>query len=141
MARENKTASCQNDDMASSTQIGSHALAALLPDLTTRGPRPGARRGAVYAAMAEALSSLVLDGRIAVGTRVPSERELAAALGLSRTTVTAAYSALRADGYLVSRTGSGTVTAVPAGTTASSSVARWAPPGVPTDLIDLTCAT
>jgi Bacterial regulatory proteins, gntR family len=125
MARENKTASCQNDDMASSTRIGSHALAALLPDLTGSG----VRRGAVYAALAEALSSLILDGRIAVGTRVPSERELAAALGLSRTTVTAAYSALRADGYLVSRTGSGTVTAVPAGATASSSVARWARPG------------
>ena len=141
MARENKTASCQNDDMASSTQIGSHALAALLPDLTSPGARPGGRRGAVYAAMAEALSSLVLDGRIAVGTRVPSERELAAALGLSRTTVTAAYSALRADGYLVSRTGSGSFTAVPAGTRASSSTARWAPPAAPPDLIDLTCAT
>ena len=87
MAHEKKTVSCQNDDMASSTQIGSHALAALLPDLTSPGPRAGARRGAVYAAMAEALSSLVLDGRIAVGTRVPSERELAAALGLSRTTL------------------------------------------------------
>ena len=117
MARENQTASCQNDDMASSTQIGSHALAALLPDLTSSG----ARRGAVYAALADAMSSLVLDGRIAVGTRVPSERELAAALGLSRTTVTAAYSALRADGYLVSRTGSGSFTAVPAGTTSGES--------------------
>ena len=145
MARENKTASCQNDDMASSTRIGSHALAGLLPDLTGSGPRPGARRAggrsAVYAALAEALSWLILDGRIAVGTRVPSERELAAALGLSRTTVTAAYSALRADGYLVSRTGSGSVTAVPAGTMASSSAVRWAPPGGPPDLIDLTCAT
>jgi hypothetical protein len=137
MAREKKTAACQNDDMASSTRIGSHALATLLPDLTSSG----ARRGAVYAAMAEALSSLVLDGRIAVGTRVPSERELAGALGLSRTTVTAAYSALRADGYLISRTGSGSFTAVPAGTRASSSTARWAPPGEPPDLIDLTCAT
>jgi hypothetical protein len=68
MAREKKTVSCQNDDMASSTRIGSHALAALLPDLTSAR----ARRGAVYAAMAEALSSLVLDGRIAVGTRLPA---------------------------------------------------------------------
>ena len=65
MAREKKAASCQNDDMASSTRIGSHALAALLPDLNSLG----ARRGAVYAALAEALSSLVLDGRIAVGAR------------------------------------------------------------------------
>ena len=59
MAREKKTTSCQNGDMASSTRIGSHALAALLPDLTSSG----ARRGAVYAALADALSSLVLDGR------------------------------------------------------------------------------
>jgi DNA-binding transcriptional MocR family regulator len=137
MAREKQAASCQNGDMASSSMIGSHALAALLPDLTSSG----ARRGAVYAALADALSSLVLDGRVAVGTRVPSERELAVALGLSRTTVTAAYSALRADGYLVSRTGSGSFTAVPAGTRASSSTARWAPPGGPADFIDLTCAT
>ena len=137
MACQKKTISCQNDDMASSTRIGSHALATLLPDLTS----PGGRRGAVYAALAEALASLVLDGRIAVGTRVPSERELAAALGLSRTTVTAAYGALRADGYLISRTGSGSFTAVPAGTRASSSTARWAPPAAAPDHIDLTCAT
>ena len=122
--------------MASSTRIGSHALAALLPDVTNSSTR----RGAVYAALAEALSSLILDGRIAVGTRVPSERELAEALGLSRTTVTAAYGALRADGYLTSRTGSGSFTAVPAGSRARSSTARWAPPAVPPDLIDLTCA-
>jgi DNA-binding transcriptional MocR family regulator len=150
VAREKKAASCQNDDMATSTRIGSRALAALLPDLTSPGARPGAgpgarsgaRRGAVYAALAEALSSLVLDGRIAVGTRVPSERELSAALGLSRTTVTAAYSALRADGYLISRAGSGSFTAVPPGSRASSSTARWAPPTAPPpDLIDLTCAT
>jgi DNA-binding transcriptional MocR family regulator len=137
MACEKESVPCQNDDMATSTRIGSHALATLLPDLTSAG----ARRGAVYAAMAEALGSLVLDGRIAVGTRVPSERELAAALGLSRATVTAAYSALRADGYLISRTGSGSFTAVPAGTRASSSIARWATPAAPPDLIDLTCAT
>jgi hypothetical protein len=69
MAREKKTASCQNDDMASSTRIGSHALAALLPDLTgsDSGTGPGVRRGAVYAALAEALSALILDGRIRSG--------------------------------------------------------------------------
>jgi len=149
MAHEKKTVSCQNGDMATSTRIGSHALAGLLPDLSSpgahagahAGARPGARRGAVYAALADAVSSLILDGRIAIGTRVPSERDLAAALGLSRTTVTAAYSALRVDGYLISRTGSGSFTAVPAGSRASSSIARWAPPAAAPDLIDLTCAT
>ena len=42
MAREKQAASCQNDDMASSTRIGSHALAALLPDLSS--PAPAAAR-------------------------------------------------------------------------------------------------
>ena len=41
MAREKKTVSCQNDDMASSTRIGSHALAALLPDPVLGGPAGG----------------------------------------------------------------------------------------------------
>ena len=41
------------------------------------------------------LRLLIGDGRIPVGTRLPSERELTEALGVSRTTVTRAYAALR----------------------------------------------
>src|SRR5262249_25589762 len=46
------------------------------------------------------------------GTRVPSERELSTALGVSRTTVVAAFDRLRAAGVLRSRRGSGTRVAV-----------------------------
>jgi len=56
---------------------------------------------------------LIIDGRIISGSALPAERQLAAALGLSRTTVNAAYSALRADGFLVSRRGSGSFARVP----------------------------
>ncbi|MEV4561134.1 PLP-dependent aminotransferase family protein [Kitasatospora sp. NPDC049285] len=78
-------------------------------------PQPEARRPA-YRALAAQVSRLVADGRLPVGTRLPAERELAAELSLSRTTVAAAYEALRADGYLRSRRGAGSWTALPEGT-------------------------
>ncbi|GAA4633500.1 PLP-dependent aminotransferase family protein [Actinoallomurus vinaceus] len=69
----------------------------------------------LYAALARSLRGLVLDGRLPLRTRLPAERDLAAALGLSRTTVTSAYDALRAEGYVESRQGAGSWTALPAG--------------------------
>jgi DNA-binding transcriptional MocR family regulator len=68
-----------------------------------------------YLAIAGALRGLVLDGRLPLRTRLPAERELAAVLGVSRTTVTAAYDALRAEGYVGSRQGAGSWTTLPGG--------------------------
>ena len=50
----------------------------------------------------------VLSGRLRPGERVPSTREFAVALTVSRATVTAAYDQLSAEGYLLSVQGSGT---------------------------------
>lgn len=61
-----------------------------------------------YQGLAEALALVIGDGRVAVGTRLPSERELATILGLSRTTVTRAYAALCERGFARARHGSGT---------------------------------
>ena len=47
--------------------------------------------GVAYTALADRIRLLVLDGRVATGTRLPAERELAAQLEVSRTTVTAAF--------------------------------------------------
>ncbi|WP_230421081.1 MocR-like transcription factor YczR [Actinomadura soli] len=80
-------------------------LARLLGDVS--GERP------VYAALARSVRGLVLDGRLALRTRLPAERDLAAALGVSRTTVTAAYDRLRDEGYVESRQGAGSWTALP----------------------------
>jgi DNA-binding transcriptional MocR family regulator len=66
-----------------------------------------------YEALARAVRALVLDGRLAVRVRMPAERHLAAELGISRTTVTAAYDRLRDQGYLDSRQGAGSWTALP----------------------------
>jgi GntR family transcriptional regulator/MocR family aminotransferase len=50
----------------------------------------------------------ILAGRFRPGDRMPSTRELAAALGVCRATVTAAYDQLVAEGYLNGHHGSGT---------------------------------
>jgi DNA-binding transcriptional MocR family regulator len=72
-----------------------------------------------YAALAAGLRGLVLDGRLPLRTRLPAERDLAAVLGLSRTTVTAAYDALRSEGFVESRRGAGSWTALPGGAVAA----------------------
>lgn len=68
-----------------------------------------------YRQLARALRLLILDGRVGLGVRFPGERELAQALGLSRTTLATAYDQLREEGYLLSRQGSGSVTRIPGG--------------------------
>jgi DNA-binding transcriptional MocR family regulator len=69
--------------------------------------------GVAYAALADRIRLLILDGRVSAGTRLPAERELAAQLEISRTTVTAAYAELRDAGYLQSLRGSGSVAQLP----------------------------
>lgn len=68
-----------------------------------------------YRQLTRALRLLILDGRLGLGVRLPGERELAKAIGVSRTTLTAAYGQLRDEGYLASRQGSGSVTRLPVG--------------------------
>ncbi len=62
-----------------------------------------------YQSLADRIQLLVQDGRMVTGTRLPAERELAATLGHSRATVTAAYAALRDRGVVRSLRGSGSV--------------------------------
>jgi DNA-binding transcriptional MocR family regulator len=69
--------------------------------------------GAAYLALADRIRLLIIDGRIPLGTRIAAERDLAAQLDVSRTTVTAAYSELRDAGYLESLRGSGSVARLP----------------------------
>ncbi|MGH3487115.1 MAG: PLP-dependent aminotransferase family protein [Actinopolymorphaceae bacterium] len=71
--------------------------------------------GGLSTRLAEALRQLVRAGQLPAGTRLPSERILASALGLGRTTVGQAFDTLRAEGILVSRTGTGTFVSTAAG--------------------------
>lgn len=54
------------------------------------------------------LRDLILAGRIPIGARLPSTRDLAEDLEVSRKTVLSAYDQLIAEGYLLSRRGAGT---------------------------------
>ena len=54
------------------------------------------------------LRRLILDGTLQSSRKLPSTRELASELGVSRITVKSVYEQLVAEGYLDARTGSGT---------------------------------
>lgn len=66
------------------------------------------RQGPHYRRIADALTEVIDRGEIALGTQLPSERSLARALSVSRTTTVTAYQSLRDRGLLESRQGSGT---------------------------------
>lgn len=93
-----------------------------------------------YRALADGLRLLVADGRIPAGTRLPSERALTGALGVSRTTVTRAYAVLRESGWLTSRAGSGSVATLPAGSAGRGRSGSLRATDVGEGVIDLTCA-
>jgi DNA-binding transcriptional MocR family regulator len=93
------------------TLLSARSLGLLLDAWRDDAARPA------YAALADRVRLLILDGRIPLGTRIPAERDLAAQLGVSRTTVTAAYAELRVAGYLESTRGSGSVARLPRATT------------------------
>ncbi|GAA4803249.1 PLP-dependent aminotransferase family protein [Nocardioides caeni] len=96
-------------------------------------------RSPAYAGLAEAVRELIGDGRIGYGTRLPSERDLTDALGVSRTTVTRAYAVLRDSAFAEARQGSGTYTRLPGGRTRALDRALW-PSDVGRGVIDLVCA-
>ncbi|MDO9398756.1 MAG: PLP-dependent aminotransferase family protein [Herbiconiux sp.] len=109
-------------------RIGTRALLSLLGDWRQSSSGPS------YLALFDRIRLLVLDGRIATDTRLPAERDLAQALGVSRTMVSAAYRELRDAGYTRSLRGSGSVTRLPG---------RASPAGPDTagDYIDFSKAT
>lgn len=107
-----------------SSSIGARHLATLL----SAWQLPGR---ANYQVLAERIRLLIIDGRVPTGTRLPSERELATALGVSRTTVSTALDELRASGHVHTRRGARSRVSLP--------LRAPAPGGVP-DAIDLACA-
>jgi len=96
-------------------------------------------RSPAYAGLADRLRLLIAGGRVDVDLRLPSERDLCVALGVSRTTVTRAYAALVEAGYATARQGSGTYTRLPGGRRQAFD-RSLAPHSGSEDLIDLSCA-
>jgi GntR family transcriptional regulator, transcriptional repressor for pyruvate dehydrogenase complex len=65
-------------------------------------------QGSVVSEVAERLLAYFTSGEIAVGTRLPAERQLAASLGVGRSAVREALAALEILGIVIVRPGSGT---------------------------------
>ena len=70
--------------------------------LPARGGASGVHKGR---RICDLLRAQIASGALAAGARAPSTRALAADLGVSRTTVTAAYEQLAAEGFLVTSPG------------------------------------
>jgi DNA-binding transcriptional MocR family regulator len=121
--------------------IGAVQLSRLLAAQQERSTGTGGRRLPAYRSLADGIRLLVLEGRVPVAARLPAERELALACRVSRTTVTAAFEALRAEGFLESRRGAGSWTAVPAGNPLPARGLEPLPPEELGSLIDLGCAS
>lgn len=114
---------------------------ALSRDLGNWQDEPGRRSSArpAYRALAEGIRLLVHDGRIPLGVALPSERELAAVLDLSRTTITSSYAVLRDEGYLASRQGSRSIVMLPNNARARGTMFRRPRPS-DDDVVDLSYA-
>ena len=68
----------------------------------------------VYEQIRQQIADLVRDGLLGAGTKIPSVRQLALTLGLSKNTVSLAYDELAAESLIETRRGSGTyVTELP----------------------------
>jgi DNA-binding transcriptional MocR family regulator len=88
------------------THTVSQTIGALaLTDLLGRWPTAD---GPLYRLLATRIARLADTGELPAGLRLPAERDLAAALSVSRNTVAAAYQVLRDEGMAESRQGAGT---------------------------------
>ena len=85
-----------------------------------RGSRVGIR-----AQIEQQLREGVREGRLHGGTRLPSSRDLATSLGVARGVVVEAYAQLAAEGWVVSRQGSGTRVASAAAAPPADSSEPW----------------
>lgn len=72
-----------------------------------------AGEGRRYAAVAQVIRERILAGDLAIGERLPPERELSERFAVSRQTVRAALRLLREERLVASRQGAGTVVATP----------------------------
>jgi GntR family transcriptional repressor for pyruvate dehydrogenase complex len=68
-------------------------------------------RSSIVDAVVERIRGEILSGRLAAGSRLPSERELSLALGINRLTLRAALARLEAMGLVLTRHGAGTIVA------------------------------
>jgi 2-aminoadipate transaminase len=77
----------------------------------------------LYVQLRDQLRALVYAGELRLGDRIPASRDLAAQLGVHRTTVANAYAELAAEGLIAGHVGRGTFIAKAAATAAPAKLA------------------
>lgn len=87
--------------MSDDVRVSARMLLSAIVDDSTAVPRG-------FRPLAAAITAAVRRGDVPAGSRLPTERSLASAMGLSRGSVVAAYELLRDDGLVLRRQGSGT---------------------------------
>ncbi|MEV8319861.1 PLP-dependent aminotransferase family protein [Streptomyces sp. NPDC059900] len=123
-------------------KISSHAVARML-GTWQEGPGPAHQR------LSDRLRLLVLDGRLSLGAALPSERDLALALGTSRTTVGTAFRTLVEHGYLATQARTRATVRLPDDTTPQQPVRTdattidlsFAAPAAPVEILHAAFAT
>ncbi len=83
----------------------------MLPSTTVQLGSISIRRGeqeTIVHQLSRQIREMILSGKLAIGTRIPSTRELGEELRVSRTTVRESYEQLVAESYLSSSVGKGT---------------------------------
>jgi GntR family transcriptional regulator / MocR family aminotransferase len=85
------------------------------------------KKGTLYDQIARAIKLEILEGRIVAGSKLPSTRALATALGVARKSVLQAYELLCAEELTIARGGSGTRVAKVASATRPPSRPRIVP--------------
>lgn len=110
--------------------VGAKRLVGIIGDGPWKAP--------AFESLAASVAAAITDGRLPVGARLPSERELAAVIGLSRTTTGRAYAQLREQEFILTRRGSGSVVQLP--TVPGGRIDHLlSPAGADEAEIDLTC--
>ena len=92
--------------------------------MTIWQPRLAGRQGPKYRQISDAIGESVRDGLLTAGTRLPPQRDLAYALGVSLNTVSRAYTDAVERGFLEGRGGA----AAPTCATAERGRPRLRPP-------------
>jgi DNA-binding transcriptional MocR family regulator len=96
-------------------------------DLSELGFCPDPNAAApIYQQLAAALAEAIRGGRLGIGTRLPSERRYAQALGVSRTTVTSAYQELKSMGLTRGYVGHGALVVADDPDRTASEAVPWA---------------
>ncbi len=91
------------------TILGKEGQQIEIPATTVKAEFEPVRKTKVYEEVVDQIQRLILDGRLKPGDKLPAERELAEAFGVSRTSVRDAIRVLELTGLVEPRQGEGTV--------------------------------